>query len=54
MFASAFQVAREAGLPFYAYMHDLWQENARPGSDGYAIAQRWEATILRQRIASCA
>jgi glycosyltransferase involved in cell wall biosynthesis len=48
MFVPAFQVAKEAGLPFYAHMHDLWQENFSPGSDVRKIADQWEKTILTQ------
>ena len=48
MFLSAFQVARRAGIPFYAHMHDLWEENSAPGSDSQKLASRWEKIILTQ------
>jgi glycosyltransferase involved in cell wall biosynthesis len=48
VFVAAYQVAKQAGLPFYAHMHDLWQENWAPGSDVYALADRWEKAILTQ------
>jgi glycosyltransferase involved in cell wall biosynthesis len=46
MFIAAFQVAQRAGIPFYAHMHDLWEENAPTGSDSHRLARQWERTIL--------
>ncbi len=46
MFVGAFRVAQRAGLPFYAHMHDLWEENESPGRDTYKLAKRWEKVIL--------
>jgi len=48
-FISTFRVAQRLGIPFYAHMHDLWQENYATG--GYLgrreLADRWEAPILK-------
>jgi glycosyltransferase involved in cell wall biosynthesis len=46
MFIGAYQAAREAGIPFYPHMHDLWEENCRPGSEDQHLAAQWEKTIL--------
>jgi glycosyltransferase involved in cell wall biosynthesis len=48
MFVSAFRVAREASIPFYAHMHDLWEENEAPGTAAGRLTRRWEEIILRQ------
>ena len=48
MFVPAFQVAQEAGIPFYAHMHDLWQENWPAESEPYRLASQWEEVILTQ------
>ncbi len=48
MFASAFQVASQAGIPFYAHMHDLWEENCPPSSGSQSLARRWEPLILKR------
>lgn len=45
-FIPAYQVARELDLPFYAHMHDLWQENYTPGSRRGKLAEQWEREIL--------
>jgi len=45
-FIAAYQVSRELGLPFYAHMHDLWQENYAPGHRRRTLADRWEREIL--------
>lgn len=52
-FISAFRVARDLGIPFYAHMHDLWEENYRPqgGNDFLkrgAMTAQWEKVILAQ------
>lgn len=47
-FVPAFQIAQSAGLPFYAYMHDLWQENYAPGQRRRIMADSWERIILTQ------
>jgi glycosyltransferase involved in cell wall biosynthesis len=44
---AAFLAARQMQLPFYAYMHDLWLENTRPGSPLAHFAAAWEPVILR-------
>ena len=46
-FIASFLAARELELPFYANLHDLWQENAKLGSVGARFAEHWESTILR-------
>jgi len=39
-------VARELRLPFYAHMHDLWQEKLLSGTRRRTLADRWEREIL--------
>jgi glycosyltransferase involved in cell wall biosynthesis len=45
-FVEAFRAARKAGIPFYAHMHDLWEENHAPGTFWGNLARKWEKTIL--------
>ena len=47
-FIPAFQVARKLGIPFYAHMHDLWQENYSSGQYRRKLADHWEEKILKQ------
>jgi glycosyltransferase involved in cell wall biosynthesis len=47
-FIAAFQACRRLGIPFWGHMHDLWSENATPGSYIAALAARWEETIFRE------
>jgi glycosyltransferase involved in cell wall biosynthesis len=46
-FIAAFEVARKMGIPFYAHMHDLWQENYPDGYYAKKLANKYEATILK-------
>jgi glycosyltransferase involved in cell wall biosynthesis len=46
-FVPAFQVAKELNIPFYAYMHDLWQENYGTKHYRGVLAAKWEEHILR-------
>ena len=54
MFVAAYLVSKKLKLPFYAYMHDLWEENMK-----YAgrkkFASRWEKEILTnaKRLICC-
>ena len=43
---AAFLAARELKLPFYAHMHDLWMEQARPGTATARFAKKWEPVIF--------
>ena len=55
-FVSAFRVAQDLGIPFYAHMHDLWQENYKPGDflKRRELADRWERSVLtRARRVLC-
>jgi glycosyltransferase involved in cell wall biosynthesis len=45
-FVASFLAARRLGLPFYAHMHDLWEENIPPGRL-HRFAKQWEAVILK-------
>ena len=47
-FISAFRVAQDLGIPFYAHMHDLWQENYRLNDHlkRGILTARWEKTIF--------
>jgi glycosyltransferase involved in cell wall biosynthesis len=46
-FVAAFLAARRLRLPFYAHMHDLWQENM-PDGQAARFAATWEPVILQQ------
>jgi glycosyltransferase involved in cell wall biosynthesis len=46
-FVAAFLAARRLRLPFYAHMHDLWQENM-PDGQAARFAAAWEPVILQQ------
>jgi glycosyltransferase involved in cell wall biosynthesis len=46
-FVAAFVAARRLRLPFYAHMHDLWQENM-PDGQAARFAAAWEPVILQQ------
>jgi glycosyltransferase involved in cell wall biosynthesis len=42
-----FVPAYQSGIPFYAHMHDLWEENyPNPASHRARMAARWERQIL--------
>lgn len=47
-FVASFRAAQALELPFYAHMHDLWQENVPTGTPQEAFARKWESIILRQ------
>lgn len=44
-FIDSYEIARELNIPFYAYMHDLWEENMHK-KKSLEIAQKWEKEIL--------
>ena len=46
-FVATFVAARRLRLPFYAHMHDLWQENM-PDGQAARFAAAWEPVILQQ------
>lgn len=46
-FIAAYEVAQENNIPFYAHMHDLWQENYPEGYYAKTLADKYEATILK-------
>jgi glycosyltransferase involved in cell wall biosynthesis len=46
-FIAAYEVAQKCGIPFYAHMHDLWQENYPEGYYAKKLADKYEATILK-------
>lgn len=46
LLVAAFRAAQKLGLPFYAYMHDLWEENTAQGSRRRRFAEQWEPIIL--------
>lgn len=46
-FIAAYEVAQEKGIPFYAHMHDLWQENYPDGYYAKTLADKYEASILK-------
>jgi glycosyltransferase involved in cell wall biosynthesis len=46
-FIAAYEVAKKCGIPFYAHMHDLWQENYPEGYYAKKLADKYEATILK-------
>jgi glycosyltransferase involved in cell wall biosynthesis len=45
-FIAAFEVAQEFGIPFFAHMHDLWQENYPDGYYAKTLADKYERHIL--------
>lgn len=45
-FIAAFEVAREMNIPFFAHMHDLWQENYPDGYYAKVLADKYEKEIL--------
>lgn len=47
-FVAGFRAATDLGVPFYAYMHDLWAENMPPASALRRFAEQWEPIILRR------
>lgn len=54
MFVAAYLVAIRMKLPFYSYMHDLWEENMKySGRKKFAL--KWEKIILTQskRLICC-
>jgi glycosyltransferase involved in cell wall biosynthesis len=46
-FIAAFEAAQSMGVPFYAHMHDLWQENYPEGYYAKKLADKYEAIILK-------
>src|SRR5689334_3548786 len=46
-FIAAFEVAQKCGIPFYAHMHDLWQENYPEGYYARKLADKYEEKILK-------
>ncbi len=53
MFVASYKVARKLNIPFYAYMHDLWEENTE--NDRAKFATKWEGEILKhsKRVICC-
>jgi len=54
MFVAAYLVSKKLRIPFYSYMHDLWEENMkRKGRKKFAL--KWEEEILRnsKRLICC-
>lgn len=45
-FIEAYKAAKRHNLPFYAHMHDLWQENYATGTPKRILADKWEREIL--------
>ncbi len=45
---AAFVAARQLKLPFYAHFHDLWLDNAKPGTVGARFAEHWQPIILKE------
>jgi len=45
-FICAFQAAKKTNTPFYAHMHDLWEENHGPETYVGQMAIKWEKEIL--------
>ena len=45
---AGFLAARRMRVPFYAHMHDLWQENMPAGTSAARLAAAWEPVILQQ------
>ena len=46
-FVAAFRAARYLKLPFFAHMHDLWQENMDRRTPRGNFAAKWEPVIIR-------
>jgi glycosyltransferase involved in cell wall biosynthesis len=46
-FIAAYEVAKKHSIPFYAHMHDLWQENYPDGYYAKKLADKYEETILK-------
>lgn len=46
-FIAAYEVAKELNIPFFAHMHDLWQENYPKGYYARKLADKYEETILK-------
>jgi glycosyltransferase involved in cell wall biosynthesis len=54
MLVATYKVATKLGIPFYVYMHDLWEENMRlPGPRQFAT--KWESKVLHaaKRVICC-
>lgn len=45
LFVCSYKVAKKLGIPFFAYMHDLWEENIL-FDQRRRFAQKWEKEIL--------
>jgi glycosyltransferase involved in cell wall biosynthesis len=54
MFVAAYLVSKRLKLPFYSYMHDLWEENMKY-SGRKTFALKWEKEILThsKRLICC-
>ncbi len=46
-FVGTYLAARDLGLPYTVYMHDLWRENMQKRPAGKALAEKYEERILR-------
>jgi glycosyltransferase involved in cell wall biosynthesis len=53
-FISSFEIAKELNIPFYAYFHDLWEENMH-NANLRRIANYWERKIIlgSSRVICC-
>jgi len=54
MLVASYKVASKLNIPFYAYMHDLWEENMHyPGPR--IFAKKWESKVLlaAERVICC-
>lgn len=51
---NSFQIAQELHIPFYAYFHDLWEENMHKKWER-KIARHWEPLIVKEsrRVICC-
>jgi glycosyltransferase involved in cell wall biosynthesis len=45
-FTAAWRACKKLGIPFWAHMHDLWEENIPENSQNKTFARKWEAEIL--------
>ena len=53
MFVASYKISRKLKIPFYAYMHDLWEENTE--NQKLRFASKWEKKILTdsRRVFCC-
>lgn len=53
MFVASYKVAKKLKIPFYSYMHDLWEENTE--NKRRKFASKWEKEVLSnsKRVLCC-